>query len=98
MKQQLYVIYDTAADVHTMPYVFKNDKVAIRQFSGIVNGEQEHLYKSHPDQFELLCIGTYDDEDASLTIKTIDSLGEEKEELRRYVCNLQEINKEETVR
>ena len=58
----MYVAYDERAKVHSQPIFTKNDSVAKRIFAQLVNGNERHPYSTNPEDFQIICIGTYDDE------------------------------------
>ena len=66
MKTSIYVVKDIQADVHSEPVYLKNDAVAKRVFGNVVNNKQEHIYYTNPDDFELIRVGVYNDEDAHI--------------------------------
>jgi hypothetical protein len=58
----LYILRDTVAEQGLGPIMqFKHDAVAVRSFREIVAMKESQVGK-HPEDFELVRVGSYDDE------------------------------------
>lgn len=60
---QLYSVYDQVAGTYSNPVTARNDAVAARLFVHSVSTEGESLVKSHPDDYSLVRIGSFDEVD-----------------------------------
>lgn len=78
---QIYVIYDSAAQVYSKPMLFLNDKVAIRVM--IDSMEQDSIMRNNPEHFSLWNIGYYYEDDG--IIETYETEG------RRVIVRLHEL-------
>lgn len=59
---KMIVMRDIRADVHTLPELWPNEGGAIRAFEDRCNsGDTKDLVARHPQDFELLVIGEYED-------------------------------------
>ena len=65
MKFYAYVVLDRKSNVGTLPMFLRNDIEAIRAFDNIVNRPDTNINK-YPQDYDLVCIGGYDDELAVL--------------------------------
>jgi len=61
MILQVYSIYDSAVKAYQDPFYMHSEGQAIRAFSDTVNNEKS-LVHSHPEDFVLFYLGTYDDQ------------------------------------
>ena len=59
MQQKIYVIYDCKSETYTNPTINPARGQAIRSFGDAVNG-QDSVLASHPEDFTLYEIGSYD--------------------------------------
>ena len=66
MKMKAYAVFDIKAQVFTQPFFQLNDAVAQRIIQNAANSEG-HNYNLNPEDFELWCIGEYNDQDGLLT-------------------------------
>lgn len=65
MKQHMFAIYDTKAEMYSQPYFFHNDNVAYRAAEELRNDPQSSL-GAHPEDYTLFKIGTYCDNTATI--------------------------------
>ena len=76
MEQNVYSIYDAAAQAFTPPFYMQNDGLAIRAFMDNVNAEEKNNISEHPDQFTLFKIAEFDDKTGTFKdLETNKSLG-----------------------
>lgn len=69
MKLIIISVRDIVADVFGTPQFVLNKGSAIRSFGDEVNrASEDNKFYQHPNDFELFCLGTYNDEDASFEI------------------------------
>lgn len=66
MIKNLYVIYDSKAQVYSNPFIALNPAIAQREFARAVNDPQSEFY-ANPEDFSLFEIAQYDDETAWIT-------------------------------
>lgn len=64
MQLNAYSVYDNKALVYGVPFFAPTDGSAVRSFSDLANDLQTTV-GSHPGDFSLYCVGSYDDQDAS---------------------------------
>ena len=57
---KLYAIKDVKVGFWK-PFCQPNDAVASREFSNLINSTRESIVKDNPCDFELWCLGTYDE-------------------------------------
>jgi len=60
MKQSIYSIYDTVAQVFNKPFTDHNNATAIRSFTASIEGEK------HKDDYALYLLAEYDDSNGSI--------------------------------
>ncbi|AJK28243.1 putative nonstructural protein [Eel River basin pequenovirus] len=60
MRQGMYAIFDSTAEVHGRPMFLVNDATAIRGFVNALVNPQSEFYQN-PADFNLFKIGEYDD-------------------------------------
>ena len=63
MINNVYAVYDDAARLYTLPMCFSNDEMAMRNFEASIMSDTSTM-GTHPHQFRLVRLGTYDDETA----------------------------------
>ena len=64
MKQQIYVVFDSAANMYNTPVFLVNNDVAKRTIRHMVNSDTELGH--HPEHFTLFRIGEYDTDTAQI--------------------------------
>lgn len=73
MKHNIYSIYDSKAEVYTLPFFQTNDAMALRLFADWVNNK-DHTFGKHPEDYTLFKTGSYEDSTGMLTQDHIESL------------------------
>lgn len=63
MINQMYVVYDSKAQIYNKPFYFINHQVAIRAARELLGDPNTEITK-HPRDFTMFHIGEYDDETA----------------------------------
>jgi hypothetical protein len=66
--KQMFVIYDSKAEIYGDPVTFENDKVAIRSLKRVVNDPQGGALHEHPEDFHLFRIAAYDPAMGSIAV------------------------------
>lgn len=57
--QKIYAIFDTVSQMIVGQLLLcRHDAQAVRAFSDIINDKQQNMLNQHPDDFQLLCLGT----------------------------------------
>ena len=67
MKVFVYNIYDEKAGAFLRPFFMPTMAAARRAVATIVNGEEDHVFKTNSSDFTLFEIGSYDDSDGLIT-------------------------------
>ena len=70
MKTNMYTVYDKKAEVYTPPFQAINDEVAQRLMMNCVNNP-EHNFGLNPEDYQLLRIGKFDDQNAHIEAEYI---------------------------
>lgn len=73
MKTNVYTIYDTAAATYLRFWPSPTDAQAMREFTDAVN-EPETAIGKHPEDYYLVRIGSYNDQDAKLVPEPVETL------------------------
>ena len=69
MLLSVVVIRDSAAGAYMRPFYVVSEGQAIRSFQDEVNRKAEdNIMFSHPEDFELFLLGTFDDVDGSFSL------------------------------
>ena len=66
MKINMYSVYDKKALVYSQPFTAINDEVAQRIMKNCVDNP-EHNYGLNPEDYQLLRIGEFDDQEGAIT-------------------------------
>lgn len=67
--KKLFTLYDSKSETYTAPQLHKTKAEALRSFAGAVNaGSQGGVIAAHPADFTLFEIGTWDEENCTLTV------------------------------
>lgn len=75
MKQFVFAVYDSKAEIFNQPMFFKGKGEALRAFGDEANRPESAIFK-HPGDYTLMLIGSYDVEIGLLTpLPTPQSLG-----------------------
>lgn len=61
MKMNLCAVYDRKTGLFDKPFAVRHNGDAIRDWD-IVTKNRETRYGAHPSDFDLMCIGSFDDE------------------------------------
>jgi len=62
MQSRILVVYDSKAEAYGRPFVVRSTGEGIRSFGDEINsGRDESQLSSHPEDFTLFEIGTWDD-------------------------------------
>ena len=64
MLYQIFTIYDSKAQNYHIPYQFKNEAIAIRQFGDMCNDPETTISK-HPEDYTLFHLGAWDDQNST---------------------------------
>lgn len=68
MIQQIMCVYDSKARAHLVPFFVANIELGIRAFEGAAN-DPTHELARHPEDFTLLHLGEFNDENAEFSLK-----------------------------
>lgn len=66
MITQLYVVFDSKAQIYNKPFHFHNHTVAVRAARDLLSEDNE--ISRHPEDFAMFHIGEYNDETAHIKI------------------------------
>lgn len=67
MKYKMFAIYDSKAEAFNTPFFFPTIGQATRAFSDEVSNQRSML-SSHPEDYALFELGTYDESNASIEL------------------------------
>ena len=65
MKQGLYSVYDSKAQIYTQPFVSMNHGTAIRSFAATVN-QEGHEFHRHASDYQLFHLAEWDSKNGNL--------------------------------
>ena len=68
MIHHIFTVFDSKAAAYLQPFYAHTKGVAIRQFSDAINGDPNHNFARHPEDFTLFDLGEYDDNTAKFFI------------------------------
>lgn len=74
MKLNIYAIYDVKISAYSQPYYSHTNGSALRAFADHVNDPQSQPNK-HPEDYQLFHLGTFDDQDGTITGNTPQHIG-----------------------
>jgi len=74
VKEEIFSVFDGAANRFLQPFFAETVEVAIRMFRSVVN-RPDHQFNKFPGDYTLFHIGTYDGEDGRIDSQTPRSLG-----------------------
>lgn len=74
MIHHIFTIFDQKAEAFLPPFFLPKKAMATRVFANCINDET-HQFNKHPDDYTLFCIGTFDDNEASISPTIPQSLG-----------------------
>jgi hypothetical protein len=60
MKQKVFTIFDSKAEIFNNPFLAKTKAEGIRMFSDVAN-DNKSMISRHPEDYTLFEIGEYDD-------------------------------------
>lgn len=66
---KIYSVYDIKAAVYSLPVFMRNDDVAIRDFSSVVN-EPGTAFNQHPSDYVIYRMGEFDENMGITTLST----------------------------
>lgn len=66
----IYSVYDVVAEVFGPLVVYGRDEVAIRMFKDALLAPESPFAK-HPADFQLVCVGTFEDDAAKLSVRPV---------------------------
>jgi len=66
MKHNIYSIFDTASGIYQRPIFSRADGEIMREFQNICV-DREHPCGMHPEDYSLIRVGTFDDQNGFLT-------------------------------
>ncbi len=66
MIYRAFVVHDTKAQAFIPPWFLTTDALAKRAFADCVN-DKNHTFGAHPEDYNLFKIGTFDDQDGTVT-------------------------------
>lgn len=69
MRRGIYVIRDTkAANIIGRPMLESHNAVAVRSFTEVMqNRDESNIIRKYPDDFELVCLGTLESDNETIT-------------------------------
>ena len=68
MQHHIFTVFDSKAAAYLQPFYSQTKGVAIRQFSDAINGDPNHQFARHPEDFTLFELGSYDDNTAKFSL------------------------------
>lgn len=66
MIHKIFTIHDAAAGAYLTPFFLHAEGLAIRTFTDCIN-DPDHAFGRHPRDYNLMCIGEYDDQKGVIT-------------------------------
>lgn len=87
MIEQVFVVYDSKAEIYEKPFHMQTKGQAVRGFTDVINDKQTPLGQ-HPEDYTLFHIGEYDN------LKGIYSIFESKKSLGIGIEYLENNNEE----
>lgn len=73
MRMMVYTIFDTASGAYMRPFFLNSDGQAMRAFTDIAT-DDKHEVGRHPEDYSLVRIGHYDDNNAALVGEDVEVL------------------------
>lgn len=80
MKLTIYSIHDRKAEIYNRPFYESNEVIAVRNVEMCFSDENNPMF-AYPEDFELVRLGTYDDETGKFDILPIPELVDVKKEV-----------------
>jgi hypothetical protein len=75
MIKPVICVYDKKAESYSAPFYAQSKGVAIREFADVINKADENsLYYKHPEDFDLYCLGEFDDKTAKFSLSEVPEL------------------------
>jgi len=74
MKLKIFTIHDMKADLHGPPFYMNTNGEALRAFADLAN-DQSSTVSKHPGDFQLMCIGTWDNQEGTIIQDHTEKLG-----------------------
>lgn len=66
---KIYSVHDLASKTYVKPFVFQTDRDAIEGFKYVCN-DDETPYSKHSQDFNLVCLGSFDERTGVLSVST----------------------------
>lgn len=70
MKMEMYSVWDRKTQVMMPPVCYHNRQQAMRELSMYLESNPSSTVAKYPDDFALMCVGTWDDHDGRITPRT----------------------------
>jgi len=75
LKLQMFAVYDQVAEVYGRPFFSQTVGTAVRSFTDEVNRpESDNALASHPKDFALYHLGSFEDGFAQIEVKSVPEL------------------------
>lgn len=74
MVLKVFSIFDIKSELFNTPFFMVTRGEAVRAFKDLVNDRATTVGR-HPDDYRLMCIGTFDNESGTFAANDCDSLG-----------------------
>lgn len=98
MKLTIYSIYDTASATYMRPFFLASDGQATRMFKDIAC-DAEHEVGRHPEDYSLIRIGIFDDQNSKITPEdpeciatALEMVGLDRKNVNKQQLNLANIS------
>lgn len=67
MEKQMFTVYDNVSKTYSPPFVEVNNGTAMRGMMDMMQQQPQHPFAKFPDNYQLVNIGTWDDEQGIMT-------------------------------
>lgn len=71
MEKPVIVVFDNVANTYKDPFYPPTTGVALREFSDAVNDPKNGQLYNHPNDFDLMVIGTWDEQTGKLVVHDV---------------------------
>lgn len=68
MKLNVYSIFDSASAIYDRPFFMNSDAQAVRSFTDVC-GDADHPIGQHPEDYSLVRIGIFDNNNGKLSVE-----------------------------